>query len=90
MLAVVIGLAALFAGEQVEPLGELDRAFSPAAPAHSLCRPGWEPDVIQTQGIVSLLCTKDGWTVILNADGSFNLAEKAGKFEQVESRVPGW
>lgn len=83
------GVTLMFAGEQVKPAENVVKPALAPAP-HSFCRAGWKANEIEAEHIVALTCEKNGVTVILNQDGSFNLAEQGGRFITRESDVPGW
>lgn len=99
MREIGIGVAALllgaligFAGDKVDFSKKVEDALPPALveKPHPFCHDGWEPELIEAEHVISLLCHRDDVTVILNVDGSFNLAEQNGQFMHDETAVPGW
>lgn len=84
-------MAAAAFGEQVKPYQALSPLLSSAA-VHSNCPEGWTPDAVRVEGdhATSLLCLRNGVTVVLWPDGTFNLAEIDSDFILQEQEVPEW
>lgn len=89
-LAVVAFGLGLFSGEQVNPVDNI--AKSGTGPIHDFCKNDFIADKVEVEGghVQSLLCTKEDITVILNPDGTFNIAEVNGDFTTDPAEVPGW
>lgn len=89
-VAVVMLIAGLFGGEQAKPI---DNVVQPAfAPASSPCPDGWRDTSTSDEHGYVLSCSRNGWLVVLDPDGTFNIAWQDGSptFTADPKAVPGW
>jgi hypothetical protein len=72
----------------IEPAAEEVVGHSPTSP----CPGGWRDTSTKDEHQRVLSCSKDGWLVILNEDGSFNYAWDgvSPDFVRDPALVPGW
>ena len=90
LLAIVAFFGGMAVGDTAHPIDQVAPAFAPAA--HDFCKSGWEAQIVrvETQDFTSYTCTREGWTVVLDGQGRFSVAEKGGKFTSNPNEVPGW
>lgn len=91
--ALVIATSLLAIGEQVKPLDNAgDVTGIGSAPSERLCPEGWQDTSQVAADTIVQSCSRGGWLVIVNPDGSMNYAwdGKSPDFEFDPSKVPSW
>lgn len=88
--AAVFAFVAVDAADVVTP----DPSVTPQPQPVAQCNPGWEDKSVRTEHTVVFACFRDGWLVILNADGSFNQGHQddtpGAVFITDPALIPGW
>ena len=91
LLAGATFIAGNFSGGYIEPGGRIGDAFTPTEQA---CPSGWANNSVKADHVVIKSCERDGWLVVLNAEGQFshgympNVQGAAFVFDS--EKVPNW
>lgn len=94
----VLFIAGAFTGEQAKPwdngVEEVAREVNLAPAEVSRCREGWKDTSTTADHTPVYRCERNGWTVILNPDNTFNYGFQDPKVnpnrEVNPANVPGW
>ena len=93
LLAGATFVAGNFSGGYVEPAGRLEDLL-PSSPSEKPCPSGWANTSVEADHVVIRSCERNGWLVILAADGSFSHAYQpnvqGAAFVFEPRSVPGW